>query len=104
MNIKIHLEDAESDPIVRTAEALGCSPEDIVYAALDAFMLRFGNLSRHCGPECRARFSDPGIMGKDILALKASRKTTLPLWSDGAVSANRTSGIHYGGRSEQSRY
>ena len=42
MNIKLHLDKAEYDPIERTAEAYGCAVEDVVYTAVNEYMLRIG--------------------------------------------------------------
>lgn len=66
--IKLHLEQAEHDTIVRFAESLGVSSEDVAYAALNRLML-----------ECR----DPELQ-KDIVETRSWRSNNLPLWSDSA--------------------
>lgn len=53
MNIKMHLDQAESEPIKRAAEAYGCDVEDLVYTAVNEYMLRIGSFKEQCGPECR---------------------------------------------------
>lgn len=88
MTIKLHLERAEIDPVERTAKAFGCSVEDILYMALDAYMLRLGNLEAHCGPDCRKAFSNPEVMRQEVLNAKAGRRNNLPLWADSAGSAH----------------
>lgn len=86
MTIKLHLETAEFDPIERTAKAFNCTPEDIVYMALDAYMLRLGNLTGHCGPDCRLAFTDRDVMRQEVLNLKVARRNNLPVWADTAGS------------------
>ena len=88
MKIKIHLERAEYEPIERTAEAMDCEVEDVVYAAVDAFMSRLGNLDGYCGPECRHNFKDPEAMREHVLNLKEGRKENLALWADTAGGAH----------------
>lgn len=88
MKIKLHLEWAEFEPIERTAEAMGCDVEDVVYAAVDAFMSRLGNLDGYCGPECRHAFKDPEAMREHVHNLKEGRKDNLPLWADTAGGAH----------------
>lgn len=93
MNIKLHLDYAEYDPIKRTAEAFGCDVEDVVYAAVNAYMLRLGSLEEHCGPECRKTFSDPAAMRTAVLNTKLARKNNLPKWADSAGSAHNYEGF-----------
>ena len=87
MNIKLHLDDAESDPLVRLAEALGVKTEDVVYAALDRLMMH-------------ARESE---IQDDILRLKNSRSANLPLWADSAGSVHNYEGMSPA-EPEKSRY
>ena len=56
MTIKLQLDRAEYDPIARTAEKFGCEPTDVLYAALDSYMSRLGNLDDYCGADCRKAF------------------------------------------------
>ena len=51
MNIKLHLDEAESAPVVRLAEALQVAPEDVLYAALDRLMI---GLQECRSPSCRS--------------------------------------------------
>ena len=66
--IKLHLEQAEHDTVVRYAEALGVTPEDITYAALNRLMLDGRN---------------PAVQ-QDIVETRSWRANNLPLWSDSA--------------------
>ena len=77
MNIKIHLDEAESAPIVRLAEALKVSPEDVLYAALNRLMMQ-------------AREND---VQKDILQIRQARENNLPLWADTAGSVHNYEGM-----------
>lgn len=74
--IKIHLEQAERDAVVRFAEALGVSPEDVAYAALNQLMMRG---------------EDPALQS-DIVETREWRKHNLPLWSDSACSVHAYEG------------
>lgn len=74
--IKIHLESAEFDAVERFAKAIGASPEDVAYAALNRLMLEATK------PEVR----------RDILETRAWRQENLPLWSDSALSIHAYEG------------
>ncbi len=93
MNIKLHLDKAESDPLERTAEAYGCSVEDVVYAAVNEYMLRIGNFKQACGPECRKIHTDFEAMRAEVVNLKVARKDNLPLWADSAGSVHNYEGF-----------
>lgn len=75
-SIKIHLEQAEYDAIVRYSESLGVTPEDVAYAALNRLMLN-----------CR----DPEVH-TDIVETRSWRANNLPLWSDSACSVHAYEG------------
>ncbi len=77
MNIKLHLDEAESAPVVRLAEALDVTPEDVLYTAL-------GRLMMH------ARESD--IQG-EIVQTRLARDNNLPLWADTAGSVHNYEGM-----------
>ena len=74
--IKLHLEAAEYDAVSRYAQALGVSPEDVVYAALNRLML--------------ARASDEAR--RDVAETREWRHDNLPLWSDSALSRHAYEG------------
>jgi hypothetical protein len=74
--IKLHLEQAEADAVARFAEALGVSPEQVAYAALNRLML--------CAKEAELR--------RDILETCDWRRQNLPLWSDSACSVHAYEG------------
>ena len=93
MTIKLHLDEAEAGPIKRAAEAFGCEPEDLVYSAVNVYMLRLGSFEEQCGPECRKMFTDPDIMRASVLNTKAARKDNLPLWADSAGSIHNYEGL-----------
>jgi hypothetical protein len=76
MNIKLHLDEAESAPVVRLAEALQVTPEDVLYAALNRLMLH-------------GRESD--IQG-EIVQTRVARANNLPLWADTAGSVHNYEG------------
>ena len=84
MTIKLHLEHAESDPVIRTAEAFGCRVEDVVYVALNEYMLRLGNFEGQCGPECRLKHTNRDAMRAEVENTIKARKENLPLWADSA--------------------
>lgn len=88
MTIKLHLDREEFEPIERTAEAIGYDAEDVVFAAVDAFMSRLGNLDGYCGSDCRYTFKDPEAMRDFVKNLKEGRKDNLPLWADTAGGAH----------------
>ena len=93
MNIKLHLDRAEYEPIERTAKALDCEPEDLVYHAVNQYMLRIGDFVHQCGPECRLRHTDMDTMRQDIQNTKHARKDNLPLWADSAGSVHNYEGM-----------
>jgi len=68
--IKIHLEDAELAPIVRLAESMQVTVEDVAYAALNRLMLES---------------EDPEVQA-DIAHARSWHRETLPRWSDFAGS------------------
>jgi hypothetical protein len=77
MNIKLHLDEAESDPVVRLAEALQVQPEDVLYTALNRLMLH-------------ARETE---VQQDILQTRQVRDNNLPLWADTAGSVHSYEGM-----------
>ena len=87
MNIKIHLDAAESDPIVRLAEALKVQPEDVVYTAINRLMMQ-------------ARDND---VQAEIIAAPGWRANNLPLWADTAGSVHAYEGMP-DCRPEKSKY
>ncbi len=93
MNIKLHLDQAEYDPIERTAEAYGCEVEDVVYTAVNEYMLRIGNFKEQCGAECRKIHTDFAAMRTEVLNTKLARKNNLPLWADSAGSVHNYEGL-----------
>lgn len=74
--VRLHLEQAEYDAVARYAEALGVSPEDIAYAALNQLMLK----------------SQREEMNRDIVETRDWRRHNLPLWSDSACSVHAYEG------------
>ena len=84
MKIKLHLDQAEYDPIARTAEALGCTPEELVFNAVNLFMLRVGNFGRYCGPDCQMMFTNFDSLRAEMKDAALARKNTLPRWADSA--------------------
>lgn len=74
--IRLRLEQAEYDAVVRYAQELGVSAEDVAYAALNRLMLNGGD------PEAR----------RDIAETRTWRKQNLPLWSDSACSVHAYEG------------
>ena len=77
MNIKLHLDEAESAPVVRLAEALALKPEDVLYAALNRLMLH-------------ARENE---VQTDIAQTHQARANNLPLWADTAGSVHNYEGM-----------
>lgn len=75
--IKIHLEHAENDAVVRLAELLNIQPEDVAYSALNRLMLH-------------AR--DDAVQN-DIKLTLNWRKNNLPLWADTAGSVHNYEGM-----------
>lgn len=74
--IKVHLESAEYDAVCRYAEALGVSPEDVAYAALNRLMLA----------------GETPELNRDIADTRSWRHQNLPLWSDSAGSVHAYEG------------
>jgi hypothetical protein len=74
--IKVHLEAAEYDAVIRHAKVLGVSPEDILYTALNRLMLSS---------------ADPDI-SRDITETREWRRHNLPMWSDSALSVHAYEG------------
>lgn len=75
-SIKLRLERAEYNAVCRYAEALGVTPEDIAYAALNRLML-------NC---------EDGEVNRDIAETREWRGNNLPLWSDSAGSVHAYEG------------
>ena len=92
MTIKLHLEAAEVAPLERTAAAFGCSVEDVLYTALNEYMLRIGDFKEQCGPECRKIHTDMNAMRAQVLNTKSARKDNLPRWADSASSVHNYEG------------
>ena len=76
MNIKLHLDEAESAPVVRLAQLLDVTPEDVLYTALNRLMMH-------------AREND--IQG-EIVQTRLARSNNLPLWADTAGSVHNDEG------------
>ena len=76
MNIKLHLDEAESAPVVRLAKLLDVSAEDVLYTALNRLMMH-------------AREND--IQG-EIVQTRLARANNLPLWADTAGSVHNYEG------------
>ena len=74
--IKLHLEQAESDAVIRFAESMNVKPEALLYTALNRLMLDAHN------PALPAEISDTW----------ASHFQNLPLWSDSACSPHAYEG------------
>lgn len=75
-SIKLHLERAEYNAVCRYAEALGVTPEDVAYAALNRIML-----------SC-----EDSDVNRDIAETREWRHHNLPLWSDSAGSVHAYEG------------
>jgi hypothetical protein len=75
--IKIHLEHAENDAVVRLADLLRVKPEDVAFAALNRLML-----------VARER-----AVQNDIVLTLRWRQDNLPLWSDSAGSVHNYEGM-----------
>lgn len=93
MKIKLTLSQAEYDPILRTAEAFGCDPEDILFVALDEYMCRLGNFDGCCGPECVHRHTTLEGMRAAALEAKDARGDNLPRWADSAGAVHAYEGM-----------
>jgi hypothetical protein len=77
MNIKLHLDEAESAPVVRLAEALDVNPEDVLYEALNRLMLHALDNDVQC----------------EIVQTRRARGNNLPLWADTAGSVHNYEGL-----------
>jgi hypothetical protein len=77
MNIKLHLDEAESAPVSRLAEALKVTPEDVLYTALSRLMLHARDIE---------------VQG-EILDQRRARANNLPLWADSAGSVHAYEGM-----------
>jgi hypothetical protein len=77
MNIKLHLDEAESAPVERLAEALEVKPEDVLYAALNRLMMH-------------AREKETQ---DEIAQTRLARANNLPLWADTAGSVHNYEGM-----------
>jgi len=75
-SIKLHLEAAEYDAVVRFAEHAGTKPEAVLYAALNRLML-----------EAR----DPAVR-REIVDTWEWHRDNLPLWADSACSVHAYEG------------
>jgi hypothetical protein len=74
--LKLHLEQAESDAVIRFAERLNVKPEALLYTALNRLMLDAHN------PELPA----------EIMETWSAHFQNLPLWSDSACSPHAYEG------------
>jgi hypothetical protein len=77
MNIKLHLDEAESAPVVRLAEILEVKPEDVLYAALNRLMMH----------------AREGDVQDEIVQMRRARDNNLPLWADTAGSVHNYEGL-----------
>ena len=77
MNIKLHLDEAESDPVIRLAEILQVKPEEVLYTALNRLMLHAREIE----------------VQQEILQTRQVRNTSLPLWADTAGSVHAYEGM-----------
>lgn len=75
--IKIHLEHAEHDAVLRLADLLRVQPEDIAFAALNRLMLT----------------AKDRTVQDDIGLTLRWRKDNLPLWADSAGSVHNYEGM-----------
>ena len=82
MNIKLHVDKAEYDPVERTAEVIGCEVEDVVYAALHAFMQRLGHLHAQAGPAGQDQEAEIDALCREVMDLKRSRRHIRAPWAD----------------------
>lgn len=87
MNIKLHLDEAESNPVVRLSEFLKVTPEDVLYAALNHLMMH-------------GREHD---IQEEIIRTRRARADNLPLWADTAGSVHNYEGMSPC-QSEKSKY
>lgn len=75
--IKIHLEHAEHDAVLRLADLLRVQPEDVAFAALNRLMLT----------------AKDRTVQDDIGLTLRWRKDNLPLWADSAGSVHNYEGM-----------
>ncbi|RXK54358.1 hypothetical protein ESB00_00210 [Oleiharenicola lentus] len=75
--IKIHLEHAENDAVLRLAELLQVQPEDVAFAALNRLML----------------VAQDRNVQNDVVLTHRWRKDNLPLWADSAGSVHNYEGM-----------
>ena len=73
---KLHLEQAESDAVIRFAEKLNVKPEALLYTALNRLMLDAHN---------------PALPA-EIIETWSAHFQNLPLWSDSACSPHAYEG------------
>ena len=106
MNVKLHLNIAEFDPLERTAEAFGCNAEDIVYSALNDYMLKLGQAAAAGRDMPRDGAAALARAKADVLATKQARGANLPLWADSACSVHNYEGKgpDYGEKSGHAAY
>ena len=77
MNIKLHLDEAESAPVVRLADALDVAPEDVLYTALNRLMMH----------------ARDNPIQDEIVQTRRARGHNLPLWADTAGSVHNYEGM-----------
>lgn len=82
MNIKLHLDKTEYDPVERTAEVIGCEVEDVAYAALHAFMQRLGHLHAQAGPAGQDQEAEIDALCREVMDLKRNRRRRRAPWAD----------------------
>lgn len=85
MNIKLHLDKEEFEPVERTAEVIGCEAEDVLYAALHAFMERLRHLHAQAGPAGQDQEAEIDALCREVLDLKRNRHIHPPAWADALV-------------------
>lgn len=72
--IKLHLENEELEAVQRYAEAIGVSPEDVTFAALNRLMIQLK--------------TDESAISREIIEARDWRQSNLALWSDSARSVH----------------
>lgn len=75
-SIRVHLDQAELDAVVRLADTLGVTPEALLYTALDRLMLAGGQAA----------------LRREIAETQAVRRDNLPLWADSACAVHAYEG------------
>ena len=93
MTIKLHLDDAEYKPIERAADAFGCTAEDVVYNAVNLYMLSIGHFNEESSPAFPGLRRDFESVRSVVLHTKLARKDNLPLWADSAGSVHNYEGF-----------